>query len=172
MEFLDLVKKRESIRNYDPSRLVPRDTLLRVLEAGRHAPSAVNKQPWQFIVVYSQGWLDKIRDSYPRSWFQEAPNILIVKGFKDQAWVRSYDAYNSIETDLAIAMDHLVLAATAEGLSTCWIAAFDNTKLRAALGLNDNEVIFAMTPLGYPKADFVSKAVKTRKPVEAITVFL
>lgn len=172
MELLELVKTRESIRSYDPNRPVDRAVLERILEAGRLAPSAANRQPWRFIVVSSPEMLAKVRPCYPKPWFQDAPHILAVTGARDRAWIRAADRYNSIETDLTIAMDHMILAAEAEGVGTCWIAAFDPAVLRQALGLKENEAVFAITPLGYPRAGFVKKGVKDRKPLEEVAEFI
>ncbi len=172
MDFLELVKRRVSVRNYDPEKKVPYEIILRIIEAGRFAPSAVNLQPWQFIVVSNPKILEKIKQCYQRTWLQDAPHILIVKGFHDKAWVRKYDGYNSLETDLAIAMDHIILAATAEGVSTCWIEAFQYPLLASAMGLKDNEMVFAITPLGYPKPDYKPSGMKERKPVGEIALFI
>ncbi len=171
MNFLEIINRRESIRSYDPTKQIPEDVLLYILEAGRLAPSAANFQPWQFVVVSSPEKLAAVRSTYPRAWFAEAPQVLIVTGNKEKAWKRA-DGYNSIETDLTIAMDHLILAAESQGLGTCWIANFDYPALRSVLQLTENEVIFAMTPLGYPKTGFVKKSHKLRKPIDDVVKFI
>jgi nitroreductase len=172
MDFNELVARRESIRSYDPARPVPRDVLERILDAGRLAPSACNLQPWQFLVVQSPEALARVRPCYGRPWFGEAPQILVVVGSRDQAWVRKQDGYNSLETDLTIAMDHLILAAEAEGVGTCWIEAYDPAKLRAALGLKEGQEVFSITPLGYPPAGFQRKGTKDRKPLKDVVRYL
>lgn len=172
MEFYDLIKTRESIRDYDPNKPVNESVLNRILEAGRMAPSASNRQPWKFVVVSSAEKLNAVRKCYHREWFKQAPHILVVVGDKSKSWVRSYDEYNSIETDLAITMDHLVLAAENEGVGTCWIIAYDYNKLAEAIGLKKNEVIYSITPLGYPQDGFQKKGNKIRKPLEEIVRFL
>jgi nitroreductase len=171
MEFYDVISGRESIRNYDPDRLVDRATLNRILEAGRIAPSAANFQPWKFLLISSQEVLAKVRQCYPRTWFMDAPYVLIVTGDKNLAWKRA-DGYNSIETDLAIAMAHLMLAAENEGVGTCWIANFDYQHLRRALQLTESERLYAITPLGYPRQGFVKKGAKNRKPFDEVVKFL
>ena len=135
MEFYKLIEQRESVRNYDPERKVSDKVLGRILNAGRLAPSASNRQPWTFVLVSSDEKLKEVKSCYPRSWFNDAPHILVVVGNKSKSWVRPYDGYNSIETDLAIAMDHMILAAENEGVGTCWIIAFDYEKLAKAIGL-------------------------------------
>ena len=122
MEYTDLIFNRESVRNYDPNRPVPKEILEKILDAGRIAPSACNYQPWKFLVISSPAMLEKVKACYNREWFKDAPHVLVVLGLKDQAWNRSYDGYNSIETDIAIAMTHIILAAENEGVGTCWIA--------------------------------------------------
>jgi len=171
MEFYDVVKKRHSLRNYDPERKVPRDIMERILNAGRLAPSAINNQPWRFIVADSEKALKNVHSCYRASWFQDAPHILIVAGDYNKAWVRG-DGYNSLETDLAIAMDHIILAAANEGVGTCWIAAFNPFALRKVLGLKASEQVFTITPLGYPKKGFNDDKRRSRKPLDAVAEWL
>lgn len=171
MEFLDLVNQRESIRDYDPEKPIPDDILKNILEAGRLAPSAANLQPWQFIVIISDEKLAAVRNSYPRSWFMDAPCILAVTGDINSAWHRA-DGYNSIETDLAIAMDHIIMAATDYGLATCWVGNFDYKKLQTALELKPTEVVFAITPLGYPRNGFRKSGAKNRKNFNEVVKYI
>lgn len=168
MEYYELIKIRESIRDYDPDKPINENILNRILEAGRLAPSAANRQPWTFVLVSSAEKLEEVRTCYHRDWFRQAPHVLVVIGDKSKSWVRSYDGYNTIETDLAIAMDHMILAAENEGVSTCWIVAFDYTKLSKAIGLKENEVIYCITPLGYPHKGFQKSGNKVRKPLDEI----
>jgi nitroreductase len=172
MEFTRLIRQRESIRNYDPAKPVSRETLERILEAGRIAPSACNDQPWLFLVIQSPPMLEAVRACYGRPWFKDAPQLLVVVGLRDKAWVRSYDGYNSLETDLAIALTHLILAAENEGIGTCWIEAYDPAILRKALALKENEEVFGITPLGYPRQGFTKKGDKIRKSLEEIVRYL
>lgn len=172
IDFQKLIENRESIRNYDPEKLVPEETLKRILNAGRLAPSAANYQPWQFLLISSKKMLEKVSQSYQRKWLSDAPHILVVKGFIELAWVRNSDNYNSLETDLTIAMDHMILAAESEGVSTCWIAAFIPEVLSNALELNSNEQVFAITPLGYPKEGYKKKGQKDRKPFDDVVKFI
>jgi nitroreductase len=172
MEFQELIKYRESVRDYDPTRPVPQAVLRRILEAGRLAPSAANHQPWKFLVISSQAMLQKVHACYAKDWFRAAPHVLIVSGKREDAWTRRYDGYNSLETDLTITMDHLILAASNEGVGTCWIAAFDLQILRSALSLKETEMVYAITPLGYPHAGYQHKGKKDRKKFEEVVKFL
>jgi len=172
MDFRDLIHHRASIRSYDPNRPVAREVLYRILEAGRLAPSAGNRQPWRFVVVESPEKLSAIRHAYVRDWFYDAPQIVVVVGDKNQAWRRLQDGYCSLETDLAIAMSFLILAAANEGVATCWIAAFQPEVVREALGLAAHEEVYGLTPIGYPREGYVLPAEKKRKDLQDIVSFV
>ncbi len=172
MEFSELIRRRESVRNYDPTKPVPRDMILKILEAGRLAPSAANKQPWKFVVLTSPEALEKIHRAYDKTWFHDAPCVLAVTGNRKNAWVRGIDGYCSIETDLGIAMTHIVLSAANEGVGSCWIANFNPAIVRETLQLKDDEVVYALTPLGFPKPDYTPKNKKERKPLDDIVQWL
>jgi len=172
MEFTELIHNRESIRNYDPDRPVPRHILEKILEAGRLAPSAKNFQPWKFLVISSSPLIEKVKECYRRDWIRDAPHILVLIGLRNEAWIRGYDGYNSVETDVSIAMTHLILAAENEGVGACWIAAYDPSLLKEVINPGENQQIYAMTPLGYPKPGFQKTLVKKRKSLEDIIEFL
>lgn len=172
MEFYQLVKNRETIRSYDPGKKIPEEVLTRILNAGRLAPSAANRQPWHFYMISSEEKLKEVKESYLREWFQDVPHVLVVTGDKTRSWVRPYDGYNSIETDLAIAMDHMILAAENEKVGACWIIAFDYEKLAKAIGLKDNEVVYCIASLGYPPEGFKPRNNKIRKPLEEVVTWM
>ena len=171
MDFRDVICGRESVRSYDPTKPVDKLVLERILEAGRVAPSAANKQPWRFVVVSSRENLLKLKKCYPRPWFQDAPHVLVVVGKVGDAWTRQ-DGYNSIETDLTIAMDHMILAAENEGVGSCWIAAYDPSILRFALGLGADERVYTISPLGYPRSGYKRKIRKERKELSAVVTYM
>jgi nitroreductase len=172
MDFFELIKNRKSIRDYDPERPVEIEKLQQIVDAGRLAPSAANRQPWRFYLISSAANLEKIRPCYDKAWFADAPHVLIAAGKRADAWVRSSDGYNALETDLTIAMDHIILAAEALGVATCWIAAFDPDKLKQTGIHEPDEVVFAITPLGYPKKGFVMSGRKIRKPINEVVKFI
>lgn len=172
MDFYELIQKRESVRDYDSNRKIKDSVLNRILNAGRLAPSASNRQPWTFLLVSSNEKLEKVRACYQKSWFQQAPHILVIVGDKSKSWIRSYDGYNSIETDLAIAMDHIILAAENENVGTCWIEDYDFNILSDAISLKDNEVIFSITPLGYQNEGYQKQGNKKRKSLEEIIIII
>ncbi len=168
MEYYNLIENRETIRNYDATKKIDDEVLNRILNAGRLAPSASNRQPWTFVLVSSHKKLTEVKAAYQREWFQKAPCIIVVTGDKTKSWVRPKDGYNSIETDLAIAVDHMILAAENEGLGACWIIAFDYELLAKAIGLKENEVVYSMAALGYPPDDFKKTGRKIRKPLDEV----
>jgi len=120
MDYFGLVEKRYSVRAYKPD-LVEDGKLHQVLEAARMAPSASNRQPFQLIVIHTKGRETELKRIYAREWFVQAPLIICACSVPAQAWVRR-DAKNYGEVDVAIMMDHLILAATELGLGTCWIS--------------------------------------------------
>lgn len=162
--FAELAARRISVRGYRPDP-VPEEVLRRVLETVRMAPSAANRQPWRILVARSEERRRAIARAYPREWLLTAPLILGVAVRPAEAWVRAEDGWNAAECDGAILMTHLILAAAAEGLGTCWIAAFSPSKLREAWSLPEDWVPYAITPLGYP-AD--AGRPKQRKPLNEI----
>ena len=161
--FLDLAEKRRSVRAYKPDE-VPDELLQTVLEAGRLAPSACNKQPWRFIVVRSETVRRALGAAYAREWFWKAPLVIAVCILPKEAWTRSHDGKNYAMADGALAMDHLQLAAAELGLGTCWIAAFDPAAAREILGLPDGVEIVGMTPLGFSDVE-ANPRVSSRRPL-------
>ena len=172
MEYTELIQTRESVRNYDPNRTIPLNILEKILDAGRLAPSACNYQPWKFLVISSSAMLEKVRACYQRDWFKDAPYILVILGLKNHAWNRSYDGYNSIETDIAIAMTHIILAAENEGVGACWVAAYNPALLKEAIKPGEDQLIFGITPLGYPNPGFQKSLNKKRKSLKEIVEFI
>jgi len=148
VEFSELVEKRYSVRGYKPDP-VEDEKLQAVLEAARLAPTAVNFQPFQIIVIHTEGREEELGRIYGKDWFVQPPLLVCICGTPKQSWVRQ-DGKNYNDVDVAIVMDHLILAATNEGLGTCWVGAFDADAAREVLGLPDDVEPIAFTPLGYP----------------------
>lgn len=148
MEFYDLIRNRYSARAYE-SRPVEDDRLRRVLEAAAIAPTAGNRQSFCLIVIHTEGREEELRRVYDRDWFVEAPLVICACAIPKGNWVRR-DGKNYSDVDVTIAMDHLILAATDEGLGTCWVGAFDPAAAIDVLGLPNGIEPIAFTPLGYP----------------------
>lgn len=162
--FLELCERRYSCRSYKSDAVEP-EKVKYILECGRLAPSAVNKQPWRVRVVDAGGMSDLCK-AYSREWFQTAPMALVVSVIKDEAWTRA-DGKNHADIDGAIFTEHLCLAAAAQGLGSCWICNFDADVCRNLFDLAHSEEIIAIIPIGYP-AD--AEKPKNRKTLEQITV--
>jgi len=165
MSFIDIAKKRYSVRDYKDTP-VEKEKILQVLEAGRIAPSAVNYQPWHFIVITDDSVKSKVAEAYPRDWFKKAPVVIAVCGDHSKSWKRK-DGKDHCDIDVAIAVDHMTLAATDLGLGTCWVCAFDAEKCHKALNLPDNLEVIVLLPMGYPASD-KSGQEKNRKNISDI----
>ncbi len=163
MDFYDVLAQRRSIRGYrnDP---VPEDALRRICEAVRCAPTACNRQPFKLYLVRNAEKRAALAGIYPQKWFAEAPVIAVIAGCESESWKR-LEGDSIVNVDAAIAMEHFVLAAAAEGLGSCWICAFRRAEADRVLGLDPKYKAVAMSPLGYaavPPRDFV------RKPLEEL----
>lgn len=149
MDFQELIRARYSVRAYrqDP---IPDNVLQQVLEAARLAPTADNRQPFGLVLLPTAGRQEELKLVYRPDWFVQAPLVIAACGIPQQNWVRKGDGHNYNEVDVAIVMDHLILAAADLGLGTCWVAAFDPEAARRILRLPPEVEPIAFTPLGYP----------------------
>jgi nitroreductase len=164
MKFLDLAKKRCSVRDYLETP-VSGDLIESVLEAGRLAPSACNNQPWIFVVLRSSDSIKQLANVYNRSWFLLAPVIIAACCDRDATWRRA-DGKDFGDMDIAIALDHMTLAAAEAGLGTCWIGNFNAAEAKKVLKLPQNIEPAAFTPLGFPGPKAMNK--KSRKNLSEI----
>lgn len=163
MEFYDVVRQRRSIRSYRPDP-VPEESLKRIAEAVLCAPTACNRQPFRLILIKKREKRLAVGASYKGAWLCEAPIIAVMVGRESEAW-RRLEGDSIVDVDAAIAMEHFVLAAAAEGLGTCWICAYDRAQADRALGLPAGERTVALSPLGFAAAE---PRPFTRKPLEQI----
>ncbi|MEI6876423.1 MAG: nitroreductase family protein [Spirochaetota bacterium] len=165
MDFFECIEARRSCRAFK-SDAVEDAKLMRILEAARIAPTAANRQPFRIIRIPTEGRGSELRRIYDRDWFVAAPLVLLVCSLPGEAWVRSDDGKNYADVDAAIVMDHIILAATALGLGSCWIAHFNAAAARELLGLEPGWEPVVFTPIGYPQQ---SAAPRPRKDIEALT---
>ena len=163
MNFLELVKNRYSCRNYQ-SKAVEQEKIDYIMECVRLAPSACNKQPWKFRIITGEEDRKKACQCYNREWFAAAPVVFIASILHDEEWVRGDNKHHG-DIDIAIAVEHLCLAATEQGLGTCWVCNFDAGLCKDLFGLGKNEEAAVLVPLGYPADE--SKE-KKRKPIDEI----
>lgn len=167
MNALELMRNRRSVRSYAATP-VENEKIEYVLEAGRVAPSAVNYQPWHFLLVREAEGCENIRKCYPREWFRSAPSYLVICGDHGQSWKRG-DGKDHMDIDAAIATEHMCLAAAEQGLGTCWVCNFDTILCRELFHLPDSVEPVAILPLGYPAADSLgTETPKKRKSLEEI----
>ena len=164
MELQDVIKKRYSERSY-ANKEVPVEVIGEILEWTSLAPSAVNFQPWHFIVVREKAGLEALWGVYHRQWIQSAPVIIVACVNHRESWKRGSDGHDFGEVDVAIAIDHLTLAATDKGLGTCWVCNFDVAGCRKLLELPDHLEPLALIPLGYPAS---TPPPRKRKPLSEI----
>ena len=155
MNFLELVKSRYSCRQY-ANRPVEKEKLEYVMECVRLAPSAVNLQPWRFRIVKDVEVLQKLWECYNREWFKSAPVCIVASVVHDEEWVRS-DGKHHGDIDVAIAVEHLCLAAAEQGLGTCWVCNFDAALCKEVLAMRENEEALVIIPMGYPDCEPTEK---------------
>jgi nitroreductase len=168
MSVLEVIRERRSVRRFT-AKAVPEETLARVLEAARLAPSAKNIQPWKFIVVRDRATKEGLaKAAFDQKFLAEADIIVVACGFPEIAYPRQGRFMNSWPIDLAIAFEHLILQASEEGLGTCWIGAFDEAAAKAVLEVPPDVRVMAMTPLGWPAE---SPAPRGRKPLTEIVCY-
>ncbi len=151
MEFIELAKKRYSVRKY-ANKPIEREKLDLVLEAARVAPTAKNLQPQRIYVIQSAEGLAKVDALTPCRF--GAPTVLLFTNNTDEEW------NNPLETsvragveDVSIVATHAMLEAEDLGLGTCWVNYFPNTELEKAFGLPKNERSVLLMPVGYPAPD-------------------
>ncbi|MFC1584664.1 nitroreductase family protein [Fibrobacterota bacterium] len=169
MNFLELAKTRCSIRKYK-DQPVEEEKLKAVLEAGRIAPSAVNYQPWYFIVVREQELRKKVAATYGREWINQAPVILVICGDHSKSWRRG-DGKDHCDIDVAIAIDHMTLAAAELGLGSCWVCKFNAMQCSELLKLPVHLETIALLPIGYPAGERDDKDIERhlkRKTLEEV----
>lgn len=167
MQFTELIRNRYSVRAYKPDP-VEDEKLTAVLEAARLAPTAANRQPFQLIVIPTESRQEELKRIYNKEWFVQAPLIICACGLPGEVW-KGEHGRDYLGVDVAIVMDHLILAATDLELGTCWIGAFDADAAREILNLPEDAEPIIFTPLGYP-AD--SPKPKERKPLDELVHYL
>jgi len=170
MDIYEAIRNRRSVRAYS-SKQVSGAIIERLAQVMRQAPSACNYQPWHFIWVTDQHLRGRIAQaSYQKTWLADAPIIVVACGFPQLAYQNMGGHGNSVDIDVAIALDHLTLAAVAEGLGTCWIGAFNETAVKEILGIPPGVKVVAMTPLGYPAMPDLNYPLpdNQRKPLKTI----
>jgi nitroreductase len=162
----EAIQKRKSIRSYEQMP-VPKETWLRILEAGRIAPSAANRQPWHFIVVTEGEKRKELSKGMFAKFLVDVPVVIVACG--DEKASADWHA-----VDVSLAVENMILAATAEGLGTCCVGSFSEENVKKALGIPENLSVVVMLAVGFPKkkVSFMAKVTKLatgrRKKLEDI----
>ena len=164
MTVMEAIKTRKSVRAFE-KKPVEEEKLGSVLEAARLAPSASNRQEWRFVVVKDEGLRAKLaKAANDQAFVGEAP-VVIAACAETDAHVMSC-GQECYPINLAIAIDHMTLAAVELGLGTCWIGAFSEAEVKKVLGIPDEIRVVELLPLGYP-ADPAPKD-KNRRALDEI----
>lgn len=166
MEVKEAIEKRNSIRRYE-DRPVPEDRLMRVLEAARLAPSGRNCQDWKFIVVRDDEKRQELGRLAGGQYHVHTAPVIIAAVATDPG-ERMPCGIPASPVNLAIAIDHMTLAAMEEGLGTCWIGAFAQEEVKKVLGVPEEMSIISMLTLGFPAE---TGRPKKRKKLEQIVCY-
>lgn len=175
MNLLELAKKRYSVRCYLP-KPVEKEKLDYILECGRVAPTGVNAQPQRILVVNTPDGMEKMSRAAGIPGLYNAPVAIIVCAEPECAWTRKYDGHNIYEIDATIVTDHMILAATEQGLGTLWMCRFKPEIIRSEFNIPDKYVPVNVLLVGYADPEGLYKspdrhdAENLRKPLsETVT---
>ena len=148
MELFDVMKERYSVRDY-ADKPIEEEKLRQILEAGRIAPTAANKQPVRIYMIRNAEGLEKIR-SLTRCAFN-APVVLLFAYDEDAVWKSPLEpGFNAGHQDVSIVATHVMLRAWELGIGSVWVNFFPQTETGRAFGLGENEKPVLLLPLGYP----------------------
>jgi nitroreductase len=168
MELYEAINQRYSVRAY-LDKPVEADKLDRILDAGRLAPSSNNRQAWKFVVARNAKLRGALAEACDQPFLANAPVIVAVVGL-DPERKMSCDILADV-VDCSIAATHMILAATIEGLGTCWIGHFKQDLCRSLLGVPPQAKIVALLPIGYPDQPSRPKTRKTMGEVVSYDAF-
>ncbi len=152
MDAKELILSRHSVRNFMPDP-IPTEVLNDILEAGRLAPSAQNRQPWRYLVYTDNARIQKLAlfcglIGLANFFIRKAPCLIVAcADTKDNVRINGQDYYL---VDTAVSFHQMMLVALNHGIGSCWLAAFSEKKLRQFLKIPDSWRIVALSPFGYP----------------------
>jgi nitroreductase len=159
MSVIEAIRMRRSVRRYE-NKPVEDDKLLRILEAARRAPSASNRQEWRFIIVQNEQSRKALAQAARNQTFVGEAPVVIVACAEGVNHIMSC-GLPCFSIDVAIALEHIALQATEEGLGTCWIGAFDADAVKQLLGIPAEVQVVELMPLGYPADEATPKQRKS-----------
>ena len=166
MEVMEAIKKRYSVRKY-ADREIDDETLLKIMEAARLAPSAKNRQEWKFIIIRDRAKKEKMVEVAKGQEFVKEASAIIAGVSTEMSYTMTCGV-PARHIDIAIAMEHIALAATSYGLGTCWIGAFYQDKAKELLKVPENCEVVAIMTLGYPEG---GQGEKIRKSIDEIICY-
>ncbi|MFP4116714.1 MAG: nitroreductase family protein [Candidatus Aenigmatarchaeota archaeon] len=166
MNVSEAILTRRSVRSYKEKE-IPEEQLQKVIESGRMAPSARNKQDWKFILVEDEDKREELCEAASGQKFvKEAPTVIVGVATDPEDVMQCRVRTGTV--DVTIAMDHITLKAAEEGLGTCWIGAFDQEEVKEILNIPEGCKVIALMPIGYPDEE-LEVMYKERKNPEDIT---
>lgn len=167
MSVMDAIKTRKSVRSF-LDQPVEDEKLRTILEAGRLAPSASNRQEWRYVIVRDRETRKKLAEAANwQTFVGEAPIVIVACAETDNHVMDCGQLCYPI--DVAISLDHMALVAAELGLGTCWIGAFNEEKVKAILDIPEEVRVIELMPLGYP-VDPTPK-IKNRLPLNMIVKY-
>jgi nitroreductase len=173
MDFWQVLQDRHSVRNFDPTAEIPPETVERILEAAIQAPSAGNRQPWHFYVVRNLGMRQGLAAAaYGQGFIAQAPVAIVVCADAEQSAGRYGDRGRTLYClqDTAAATEHILLAAVALGLGSCWVGAFDEAHAARVLGLPGRHRPVAILPIGRPARESARRT--PRQPLQQVVSYI
>jgi len=164
MSLIEVVLSRKSIRRYEQKE-IPRDVLDKILEAGRQAPSAANKQPWHFIVLTDSKIKRELSKGLFNRFIKDAPVTVVGCAHKDLIAGK----WSIVST--TIALQNMVIAAWAMGVGSCWIGDFKEEKVKKLLSIPENWNVGALVSFGYPAEKPHSRKKKSMEEIVGFNKF-
>lgn len=168
MNFLELVKKRYSVRSFS-SKKVEQEKVDLILETARVAPTACNKQPQRILVLDNEESLTKLKDCTPYHF--DAPLAFLICYDENSSWVRRYDNQNEGKIDASIVTTQMMLEISELGLGSTWVGSFDPQKVKETFKLPQSFIPVAILPVGYPSIDANPSAMHDSRLELGKTVF-
>lgn len=162
MSLIDVILSRRSIRKYEDKE-VPEDALEKILEAGRQAPSAGNRQPWHFIMVTDDEIKEKLSHGRWNTFIRDSAFTVVGCGSTGDPYSRKWSTI-----DTTIALQNMVIAAWSLGVASCWIGDFEEEEVKRLLSIPEEWKIVSLISFGYPAEQLGSK---WKKPLEEITSY-
>jgi len=168
MAFSDLIRQRFSSRKYTDKK-VEEEKLQTILEAGRVAPTACNKQPFKLLVIQSESGLEKLKKAYKTF---DAPLAILVCADLDECWERPADGKQSGDIDASIITDHMMLQATELGLGTVWVCNFNPEIMAQKFNIPEHLDPVNLLIIGYSAEEKPSPRHTQRKNLDELVTII